>query len=266
MKTKRQNFTDRQKADIFVRDRATCTFSGKNLWLLDYGAAPSSPDWADHIIPASKGGEAELDNGICSSWIYNNMKRNGTGCPYLFYQGRPTQDFFTFYGTVSEQVAQQLSRLSALHWSDWYFNRAVFHIHVAAAQVDECRADGKPFSRDTDYWAKAASKCLKTWARCCSETTCFQSRGLAPASPSFDQRLLLSISEESTIHEIKDVISEIAPYVKGSQRAMELLALVTTKKEARQFLREVKRNPFVVPQIKQAVQTNVDRLFLLTKA
>ncbi len=37
----RDEFTDRQKAEIFVRDRALCCFSGKSLWALDYGAGPT---------------------------------------------------------------------------------------------------------------------------------------------------------------------------------------------------------------------------------
>ena len=43
MRAKRAEFTDRQKADIFVRDRALCCYTGKSLWLLDYGGGPAMP-------------------------------------------------------------------------------------------------------------------------------------------------------------------------------------------------------------------------------
>jgi len=55
----RTEFSDRQKAEIFARDRATCCFSGANLWLLDAPLRPGfQMGWVDHIRPSSRGGKA----------------------------------------------------------------------------------------------------------------------------------------------------------------------------------------------------------------
>lgn len=48
-----------QRAEIFVLDRGTCSYSGRSLWIADYGIDPSyAIDWADHIVPASRGGKS----------------------------------------------------------------------------------------------------------------------------------------------------------------------------------------------------------------
>ena len=66
MAHKRKEFTDNQKAEIFVRDAATCGFSGISLWFLDNGIKSNwQVDWVDHIKPSASGGGAEIENGIC---------------------------------------------------------------------------------------------------------------------------------------------------------------------------------------------------------
>ncbi len=52
-------------------------------------------DWVDHVIPSSRGGKAELSNGICDSSFFNSKKRNNSvGNVYLFDEGRPTSAFY----------------------------------------------------------------------------------------------------------------------------------------------------------------------------
>jgi hypothetical protein len=64
-------FTDATKAAIFARDRATCCFSGANLWLLDKSLRTGwQADLADHIKPRSRGGTAAPENGVCASHTY----------------------------------------------------------------------------------------------------------------------------------------------------------------------------------------------------
>src|SRR5690348_5360216 len=141
MRATRDEFSDFDKARIFARDRALCTYSGKSLWLLDYGAAPASIDWVDHYVPASRGGLVELDNGLCASWLFNKLKRDGGGTMPLFFAGLSTVDFYTFYEVVAQTIAEHLRRFRTLHYSDWYFNRAVFQVRLAAAQIEEKRLD-----------------------------------------------------------------------------------------------------------------------------
>jgi prevent-host-death family protein len=72
-------FSDKEKAKIYARDRATWCFSGANLWLLD---APLrcgwQSDWVDHVKPRSRGGSAGLKNGVFASHTFNSKKRNNT--------------------------------------------------------------------------------------------------------------------------------------------------------------------------------------------
>ncbi len=59
------NFTDAQKARLFVLHRATCVCIGDKLWILDGGPDCNVPiDWADHVVPVAKGGLSILDNGV----------------------------------------------------------------------------------------------------------------------------------------------------------------------------------------------------------
>ena len=70
------NFTDGEKAVLFALGKAMCAYTGRNLWILDYGADPNyQPDWADHVVPVSKGGASTLDNGVCACVEANSDKR-----------------------------------------------------------------------------------------------------------------------------------------------------------------------------------------------
>ena len=57
MGTPRKNFSDAVRAAAYARDRATCCYSGKSLWIADFGADPHfAIDWAEHYEPAARGG------------------------------------------------------------------------------------------------------------------------------------------------------------------------------------------------------------------
>src|SRR5207302_7983136 len=96
------NFTDRQKAELFVRDHATCAYTGKSLWLLDYGADPYfEVDWADHRRPVARGGTSTLANGVCASWGANFAKSDSLkrhACMFRF--GRATPAYLRDHGSV----------------------------------------------------------------------------------------------------------------------------------------------------------------------
>lgn len=82
MASANNGFTDKQKAAIFVRDRATCCFSGANLWLLDAPLRVGwQSDWVDHRKPKSRGGMADIENGVCASHTFNMKKRNNYSTP-----------------------------------------------------------------------------------------------------------------------------------------------------------------------------------------
>jgi hypothetical protein len=174
MASPRENFSERQKAEIFVRDRAICCFSGKSLWALDFGAAPSSPDQVDHVEAAARGGGADLANGQCSSWVYNHLKGVSGGMA-LFRAGRPTVDFFTYHERLPEQVANHLRRFRTLHISDWYFNAAVHCVWWAPN-------DGA--TSLSPHYCRLALKRLTQWRRLveAERPGDLASRGLLPGS------------------------------------------------------------------------------------
>ena len=126
-RTAKNNFSEAQRAEIYARDRALCGYSGKSLWLPDYGAAPYSIDWIDHRSPVARGGTPTLENGVCASWLYNWVKREHKRAVLLFHSGYPTLDFYTFHQTLPESIGEHLQRFACLHPSDWYFNRALYH-------------------------------------------------------------------------------------------------------------------------------------------
>lgn len=263
-RTKRAEFTDRQKAEIFVRDRALCCFSGKSLWLLDYGVGAGSIDWVDHIQPASKGGAAELTNGACASWVYNSVKGDSREGIYLFWEGRPRMDFFTHHQEITPSIAAHLSRFSRLHVSDWYFNRAVFHILLAAATHGELRGDGRPFIRGLDYRAKCAAKNLKEWTKSVAKagTADMASRGLVLQETSHDQRLLLELATiKDDLEHLKAIAVELAPLSAASWTALADQAEVSDRSSAAELVARVSADPCVVPRVKALVRENMQRLY-----
>lgn len=260
MEASRKNFSSRQKAEIYTRDRALCCFSGVSLWLLDYGAAPSSIDWADHITASAKGGEADIENGACASAVYNWVKRQHKGAVYLFRHGRPTLDFFMHHEIVPTQVADHLQRFSALHWSDWFFNRAVFHVLLAADQHGQRRVDGTSFTRDKTYWAKAALKALNDWRKFSENVAPLKRRGLVPLRPSVDQKLLLCLTQIQTVEEIKKIIRDLIPYVHASRKAMEQMAVIESLADGKALLSIIRNDPFVVQRTRSVIKLNIQRL------
>jgi hypothetical protein len=266
MATRRDEFTDRQKADIFVRDRALCGYSGKSLWLLDYGVGGGSPNWVDHIRPASRNGRAELENGVCASWLYNKLKGASGGAMLLFYAGQPTEDYFTFYQQISPELAAHLRRFTALHYSDWYLNKAISGIILAAALHAEGykRVNGGAMSRGLDSRAKVASRYLVEWAQIVAKEKPgnLKARGLLPPELSPDQELLLSLtSTPDNTQRVKAVAVELAPVSLASWNALAALAHVDGEDSARELLHRVESDSNVVLRVKRVVRTNLEHLY-----
>ena len=267
MATKRKEFTDRQKAEIFVLDKATCCMSGKCLWLLDYGAAPSYRDWVDHINPSAKGGGADIDNGACMSWYHNHFKRDSQNMEnhLLFFRGHPTENFFFLNERIPDEMTANLLRFQSLHWSDWFFNRAVSHVLIASGQSSTKRVDGKAFSRGPDYWAGAAVKALAIWKDGAADVQPMAKRGLVIKPITEDRNLLLSLIDATSIHQVKAVIDALAPYVLESEEAVRLQGYKLTKQDVKPFLKLVRENPHIVPRVKADIRHNMQRLEFPTK-
>jgi len=164
---KRTEFTDNQKAEIYVRDNATCAFSCISLWVLDIGIRPNwEDDWVDHIKPSASGGSADLINGICASETFNKKKRDNTSDNiYFVKEGKITKDYINVFGLPPESLIEQLKRLSNLHISDWFFNKAITCIYTAFDWRCDIEFNNKKLKRDDTYWYKAAWKKLQIFQK-----------------------------------------------------------------------------------------------------
>jgi hypothetical protein len=206
------NFTDAQKAELYVRHRATCVYSGEKLWILDGGASPHFViDWADHIFPVSKGGLSTLENGVCASWYHNSEKGNKTEVPgFLFYEGKPTKLFHRLYISVPRAMARDLKRFAKLHSSDWYFNRALFRVLLG---VDYLHNGIGVRTRDDLYYSAAALKAISKWRKIVlkEEVATLEERGLVSGQLLPDQLLLLDVREAVSVGEIRKIMKRLLP-------------------------------------------------------
>ncbi|MGI9278092.1 MAG: HNH endonuclease [Endozoicomonas sp.] len=167
MAHKRLNFTEKQKAIIFKRDRATCAFSGISLWLLDSGISPNwRMDWADHIRPNAAGGTAQLENGICASCTFNAKKKdNSYDTLYFVKNGLITDDYISIFGIPSQMFLNQLDRLGRLEIIDWYFNRCLANTFIGfdwrcVSEFEQVRK-----KRDDHYWFGSGWKRMKRFIK-----------------------------------------------------------------------------------------------------
>jgi hypothetical protein len=194
------NFNDSDRAKIYVRDRATCCFSGANLWLLDAPLRTGwQSDWVDHKRPISRGGRATLENGVCASHTLNMKKRNNSAdTTYFFENGNPTALYYYLYGSPVTHVTERLQRLSKLQEPDWYFNRAVTWI-FEALDYKWAKPD---YKRTDEYWFDAAYKKLLKFHKLQEKCPSFENRGIIMA-PSKTQETLLSIRNCDSLESMK---------------------------------------------------------------
>lgn len=261
---KRTEFTDKQKAEIFVRDHATCAFSGLSLWVLDYGASPTfEMDWVDHVKPAMSGGKSTVENGICASYFFNQKKKdNGSDNQFFYRDGWPTQTFFDVYEEIPERIAQNLRRLEALETSDWFFNRALNHLLIAVDWLYE-KARGVRYKRDVRYYAKAALKKLQFWRDTATrpEPDSFFERGLVQPPLSPDQELMLTLTDVTDIEGFSRLAKKLLPFYRVHVNAFEKMGAVRTPAQAAKLLEWVKKNKRVSPRIAALITQNTHRLF-----
>src|SRR5690348_8598629 len=107
---KRDEFSERTKAEIFVRDGALCCYTGANLWLLDYGASHAAPPWIEHVIPASKDGDSSVGNGVLSNWYFNKSRSNQGEPVFLYRDGLPSDVAFALYEEIPERITRHYER------------------------------------------------------------------------------------------------------------------------------------------------------------
>jgi hypothetical protein len=265
----RTNFTDFQKAEIFVRDRALCAFSGVSLWLLDSGTSGYYMiDWVDHVKPACGGGTSTLDNGVCASWIYNFAKgRSPDPGVQLFCRGIPTEKFFLLRQVLTAEQVEHITRFSKLHTSDWFFNRAIWHVCLGLSWLSDS-ARGQRRSRDDLYYSKAAFRTIATWRKLITKhkVPSLETRGLVPKRMSQDQRLLLSIRRARSVGEVGATMKKLFPFHRSNQAAFDcflgqLWGNANKKQTDAAFMRSLKADRYITPVVRERIVANARLVF-----
>lgn len=255
------NFNDAARARIFARDHAICSFSGKSLWILDWGASYLwEMDWADHIKPVSRGGGSTADNGVSASYSMNVKKGNNSRDKmYFFRDGHATADFYRIVGRVPAETAHALLR--QFKESDWYFNRGLAHVLIAVENIAlDFEADR---TRKASMWAKAAVKMLSRWRHLSGGAgyADLRLRGLIPKSPTLDQRRLMDLRDSDSPVDVVRAIHDLVPYYRDSFGAIDELGRVRTRAGAARLLRRVRAKQRLSPALKKMVRDNIELLF-----
>jgi hypothetical protein len=260
----RDNYSDRQKAAIFARDRAMCCYSGKSLWLLDYGAAPALVDQVDHVIAASKGGTSAQQNGVLATFMHNYLRGSSKRPLQLFEGGLPNLDAFWVLGSISDDLLDHICRFEALHYSDWYINRAIASMRFAAAKSSQPkRVDGLAFSRDAAYHSKAAIGRLRQWRQIVNAdgVPSLQARGLMPVHPRDDHMPFVELLEADTDRDVLALARQAEPFLNASYAAIEnMFSLPHSEGAMRAYADRIMADPFVVQPTKQAVTRYIRRI------
>lgn len=261
---KRTDFTNRQKSLIYERDRAICAFSGKSLWILDYGISPLwEMDWVDHIKPSKRGGESSLENGVCAGSFFNSKKRDNTwDNVYFFKDGKPTSDYYFIYGEIPENIGKILIRNRLMHFSDWYLNRAFAMFMLIIGHIRR-KQGGKTDKRDEAYYANACLTRLNEWRKIVEreKVAKLEDRGLAPTSASSDQIELLSLRGIDSVKAIMDKAISLYPMYDASCDAINRLSKITTKEAATEFVKEIEHCKVINHLVKTFVINNLKLLF-----
>lgn len=269
MGTPRKNFSDAVRSAAYARDRATCCYSGRSVWIADFGADPHfAIDWAEHYKPASRGGSGDLENALTVAWNYNWMRGDGAKLPpVLFYEGRPTQDGFCFVGRVSDAIFAHLRRMASLRPSDWFFNRALWHVWLGVWWLLN-QEGGHKESRDTAYRTRVALGMLTKWRRAAARegTSHPAARHLAPLTPSPDQELLWAVHEQTDVTALEEIMRKLLPHMRANRDLLDRLPEIADHDGADSLLADLGGQQLVSPIVRARIHANVDGLCSLFDA
>lgn len=214
----RLNFSDRVKAEIYARDKALCAFCGCDLWMFRHGASPlTGHDWADHIRPSARGGSNSPDNGITACHACNSKKSDNTrDQEYFFRDGRPTSLYFKRFDHLNPLVAATAHANVMLEWTDWYFNRAIGKLLIAADELRDLALGYDPRKRTPDYWVNAGLRFASEWRRFDpTGIDGLRSRGFIPVDLQPDQEKILQFFECDSVEEGLGVARALVPWMVG---------------------------------------------------
>jgi len=277
---KRKDFTDDQRSQIFMRDKALCAFTGKNLWQLDHGIRFNwDYDWVDHIKPASKGGSSSIDNGILLNSNINYMLSNHNRKDYILTNGFPNEYYYHLHEVIDSSLLEHIQRFSLLDRSDWYYNRSLVEMLFAVDWLyDPKKLDGSKLKRDADYYCKVSWKKLEVWKKLSNGFSSLEKRGLVPGHLEADQKIMLGIRDSKsykdilqTAHDLRDIYSEgcstYDEYLKINSQIVEmqggnwdLKRTSTLPGQISVLLVKLKNNKRLLPRSKKMFCENLSKL------
>lgn len=240
----RTNFTDKQRAEIFLLDRATCSYSGRSLWIADYGIDPSYQiDWADHLVPASRGGKSSVENGAAAAWLYNYLRGSDRQRLLLYHRGLPTPEHTVFNGVLQKDIADRLRKFRKLDISDWFLNRAMWHIWIGVV-FEYDRRQGFKRSRDFHYYARASLNSLTKWRRLMDQSSIasLEQRSLYPTDPEPDQLVVLQVRQATSTSSLIELMKQLFPVYRAAANAMFSLSEAVTLNDIQTELRKIEED------------------------
>jgi hypothetical protein len=250
MAHKRKEFTDNQKAEIFVRDTATCGFSGISLWFLDNGIKSNwQVDWVDHIKPSASGGGAEIENGICASNLFNAKKKdNSNDNVYFVKNGNLTEQYLTTFGKAPDSLIERLIRLKNLKTEDWFFNRCISGIFIGF----DCRCDkefkGIDYKRTDAYWFSSGWKKLQKYHKKKGQESLYQ-RGLVKTPIPFGTKELLKLENTKTEDDFAEWIEDNYSSYRESYKALFEYFNTVKIEDRQQYICKLENKTSLHPEI-----------------
>lgn len=257
MAHKRKEFTENQKAEIFVRDKATCAFSGISLWLLDNGIKSNwQIDWVDHIKPSASGGGAVIENGICASAHFNSKKKNNAHDNiYFVREGILTEHYLEVFGTPPRELIERLKRLKKLESADWFFNRCISGIFVGYDWRCAKEFKGITYKRTDNYWFKSGWNRLQKFHKK-KGTETIRDRGLVKKDVPFGTDKLLALEKIETEKVYREWLEENYASYRASYKAFFQYFNLTKVKDRPEFILELEENLLLHPEVKRAIKTH----------
>lgn len=214
-----KKFSDKQKALLYARELAICAFCGRDLWILRNGIGPEADeDWADHILPASRGGDSSLENGVAVCSACNSKKSNNTRDREYFYRsGKPSKAYLMRFDRLNPIVASTALANRQIHWTDWYFNRVLAKLSLGVCELWSRQTGDEPYKRGPEFWGEAALGFAEQWRRHVQfEGVAHpRERGLFPTELDGDQHLMLQVFEARGLQDVLSLMEGLVPYYIG---------------------------------------------------
>lgn len=268
---KRLEFTDKQKAFIFQRDKGLCAFSGKILWILHYWASYLyDEDWVDHIKPAMKWWDNSTENWICASSFFNAKKKdNSHDNKYLFFAWKTTEYFYIANWYFNEELSNYITNIPKLKISDWYFNRALSKLMVWVDTL--CNNTDKkwnPIKRDVNYWCSASFKKLKEWRKISKNElyTDFINRLNINIELLWDdQKIMLEIINANNVDDIINIANKLLNYYKNSIKYFKEINNIKNKKELEHLEQNINNENFLSIRDKKVLLESIKNYNFIIK-